>query len=159
MPGQKPDFLQKSQKMHGNSPKNGHTHNLGVRVWPTSPFSKSTKLGNISDKYILHKLAELLFGFWDYSSHISMETIFFMVSTATKAEFFKFQKSNSANLWRRPLCPILPNLVWFETGEVGQTRTPRTVVFYHGTFWPETKLATTYVYVASVPSVRILGAY
>ncbi len=130
MSGQKPEILQKSRKLRGNSPKNGHAHNLGVRVWPTSPLSNSTKLGNNLGNYILHKLAELLLGFLDYSSHTSMETSFFTVSMATKAKFSKFQKSNSASLWRRPLCPILPNLAWFETGEAGQTSTPRTIVFY-----------------------------
>ncbi len=49
---------------------------------------------------------------------------------ATKAQFSKFHKYNSASLWIMPLGQTLPNLALFERGEVSQTGTPRTIVFY-----------------------------
>ncbi len=57
---------EKSQKIWENSPENGHSHNLGVRVWPTSPLSNLTKLCSIVQKCIPYKLVELLFwyGHW-----------------------------------------------------------------------------------------------
>ena len=37
---------------------------------------------------------------------------------------WQFQKSNLTSLWGMSLCQTLPNTVWFEDWEVGQTGTP-----------------------------------